>query len=76
MLFRSWRQTKDPIERLRRALENADRLEPGRFDELAARAKDIVEDAIRFADESPTPDPETATRDVTALPFDPRGPGR
>jgi TPP-dependent pyruvate/acetoin dehydrogenase alpha subunit len=70
-----WRNTKDPIERLRRALEAAGRLEPGRFDALAARAKETVEDAIRFADESPTPAPETATLGVTALPFDSRGPG-
>jgi pyruvate dehydrogenase E1 component alpha subunit len=69
-----WRRTKDPIERLRRALESAGRLEPGRFDALAAKAKEVVEDAIRFADESPPPEPETATFGVTALPFDARGP--
>jgi TPP-dependent pyruvate/acetoin dehydrogenase alpha subunit len=69
-----WRSTKDPIERLRHALEHAGRLEPGRFDALAAKAKEAVEDAIRFADESPTPDPATAKLGVTALPFDPRGP--
>ncbi len=70
-----WRNTKDPIERLRRALKAAGRLEPGRFDALAAKAKETVEDAIRFADESPTPAPETATLGVTALHFDPKGPG-
>ena len=69
-----WRNTKDPIERLRRALESAGRLEAGRFDALAAKAKEAVDDAIRFADESPTPDPATATVGVAALPFDPRGP--
>ena len=71
-----WRHTKDPIERLRRALESAGRLDPARFDAMAAKAANVVEDAIRFADESPPPAPETATRDVTALPFDPRGPGQ
>jgi TPP-dependent pyruvate/acetoin dehydrogenase alpha subunit len=69
-----WRRTKDPIERLRRALESGGRLESGRYDALVAKAKEVVEDAIRFADESPTPEPETATLGVTALPFDPRGP--
>jgi pyruvate dehydrogenase E1 component alpha subunit len=69
-----WRRTKDPIERLRRALESAGRLEPGRFDALTAEAREIVKDAITFSDESPRPDPATATERVTALPFDPRGP--
>ncbi len=69
-----WRRTKDPIERLRRALEKAGRMDPARFEELEAQAKGVVEDAIRFADESPLPDPATATAGVTALPFDPRGP--
>ena len=71
-----WRATRDPIERLRRALERAGRLDAARFEALAAKAKEAVEDAIRFADESPPPDPETATRGTTALPFDPRGPRR
>jgi TPP-dependent pyruvate/acetoin dehydrogenase alpha subunit len=69
-----WRRTKDPIERLRRALERAGLLEPARFDALAARATETVKDAIRFSDESPRPDPATATERVTALPFDARGP--
>jgi pyruvate dehydrogenase E1 component alpha subunit len=69
-----WRRTKDPIERLRRALESAGRLEPGRFDALTAEAREIVKDATTFSDESPRPDPATATERVTALPFDPRGP--
>jgi TPP-dependent pyruvate/acetoin dehydrogenase alpha subunit len=70
-----WRRTKDPIERLRRALESAGRLERGRFDALAEKAKEVTEDAIRFAEESPEPDPTTATLGVTGLAFDPKGPG-
>jgi TPP-dependent pyruvate/acetoin dehydrogenase alpha subunit len=70
-----WRLTKDPIERLRRALEAAGKLEPGRFDALVENAKDVTADAISFAEESPVPDPATATTGVTAVPFDPRGPG-
>ncbi len=69
-----WRRTKDPIERLRRALESAGRLSGERFAALEAHARDVVADAIRFADESPLPDPATAALGVTALPFDARGP--
>ena len=36
------------------------------FDEMVLKARAIVQDAITFADESPLPDPEDATRDVTA----------
>jgi pyruvate dehydrogenase E1 component alpha subunit len=69
-----WQHTRDPIERLRQALERTGRLATGRRDELAARAKEIVEDAINFAEESPFPDPATAADGVMALPFDPKGP--
>ena len=69
-----WRRTKDPIERLRRALESAGMLDPGGFEVLAENARAIVEDAIRFAEESPIPDPATASDGVTALPFDAKGP--
>jgi len=69
-----WRLTRDPIERLRRALAKAGRLDSTRFDELAENAREVVEDAIRFADESPPPDPTTAANGVTALPFDRKGP--
>ncbi len=69
-----WRKTRDPIERLRRALEDAGRLEPGRFEQLEANARDVVQDAIRFAEDSPQPDPATAIQGVTGLAFDPRGP--
>ena len=69
-----WRSTKDPIERLRQAMERAGRLDADRFAELQASAREIVADAIRFADESPLPDPATAALGVTALPFDAKGP--
>jgi pyruvate dehydrogenase E1 component alpha subunit len=68
-----WRRTKDPIERLRRALEARGRLAPGRYDELVTNARAVVQDAIRFAESSPLPDPATATHGVTGLSFDPRG---
>jgi TPP-dependent pyruvate/acetoin dehydrogenase alpha subunit len=71
-----WRRTKDPIERLRRALESAGLVDQGRFETLEENARAAVEDAIRFADESPVPDPATATERVTALPVDAKGPAQ
>jgi pyruvate dehydrogenase E1 component alpha subunit len=69
-----WRRTKDPIARLRRALEDAGRLPAGDFDKVVAKAREIVEDAIRFAESSPLPDPATAAEGVTGLVVEPRHP--
>jgi TPP-dependent pyruvate/acetoin dehydrogenase alpha subunit len=69
-----WRLTGDPIEAFRRALEQSGRLDPGRFDELAASAREVVADAIAFAERSPLPDPATAGDGVLGLPFDARRP--
>jgi TPP-dependent pyruvate/acetoin dehydrogenase alpha subunit len=69
-----WRRTRDPIERLRRALAGADLLDQGRFETLEENARTAVVDAIRFAEESPVPDPATAAEGVTALPVDAKGP--
>jgi pyruvate dehydrogenase E1 component alpha subunit len=68
-----WRRTKDPIERLRHALEDAGLLEPSRYEELIANAGEVVQDAIRFAEASPLPDPATATNGVIGLAFDRKG---
>jgi pyruvate dehydrogenase E1 component alpha subunit len=68
-----WQRTRDPIERLRRALDRASQLPPGRYEELQAHAHEIVQDALRFAEESPLPDPATAAKGVTGLAFDPKG---
>jgi TPP-dependent pyruvate/acetoin dehydrogenase alpha subunit len=69
-----WRRTRDPIEGLRRALESQGRLGGADFGELADRARQTVADAIAFSENSPLPDPQTATVGVTGIPFDPRGP--
>jgi TPP-dependent pyruvate/acetoin dehydrogenase alpha subunit len=69
-----WRRTRDPVERLRRALTEAGRLDAARYEALVEDAREVVADAIGFADESAVPDPTTAAEGVTALPFDPRGP--
>jgi len=68
-----WRQTRDPIERLKLALEDAGLLDTAQFEKLAGNARDVVEDAIRFAEASPTPDPATATQGVIGLGYDSKG---
>lgn len=60
-----WR-AQDPIERLRRLLEEQGLVQPGEFDALAAAARDQVEEAVRFAEASPEPDPSTLLEDVYA----------
>ena len=62
-----WRDTKDPIQRLRIALHAAGALPDEAFDRMVIDARATVEDAITFADESPLPDLLDATRDVTAV---------
>jgi pyruvate dehydrogenase E1 component alpha subunit len=62
-----WRETRDPIQRLRIALHAARGLEDEEFDHLVADARAVVQEAIAYADESPLPDPMDATRDVTGL---------
>jgi TPP-dependent pyruvate/acetoin dehydrogenase alpha subunit len=69
-----WRLTRDPIDALRRGLERAGLLGPGEYDELVARARDVVAASIAFAEASPQPDPATATTGVMSLPFDAKGP--
>jgi len=64
---REWRETKDPIQRLRLALDASGDLGDGGFEAMLAGVKAEVQDAIDFADASPLPDPRDATRDVTAL---------
>jgi pyruvate dehydrogenase E1 component alpha subunit len=62
-----WRGTKDPIQRLRIALHGAGALDDDTFEDFVRAARDTVQDAIAFAEESPLPDAIEATRDVTAV---------
>jgi TPP-dependent pyruvate/acetoin dehydrogenase alpha subunit len=71
-----WRQTRDPIDRLRQAMVAAGRLESGLFDVFEQEAKAIVADAVQFADGSSLPDPATAADGVTAIAFDAKGPSQ
>ncbi len=62
-----WRDTKDPVQRLRQSLQRAGSLEEEGFDDMVNTARATVDEAIAFADASPLPDPVDATRDVTGL---------
>jgi pyruvate dehydrogenase E1 component alpha subunit len=62
-----WQQTKDPILRLKQAMQKAGMLTETGYGELAAGARRAVEDAIAFAEESPWPEAAAATAGVTGL---------
>jgi len=64
---RDWRETRDPIARLRLALDTRGQLDDAGFQQMLEEVQARVQDAIEFADSSPLPDPADATRDVTAL---------
>jgi TPP-dependent pyruvate/acetoin dehydrogenase alpha subunit len=71
---RRWQLTKDPIERLRRGLQEQGRLDSADYERLVAKAREVVQDAIAFAESSPLPDPASATAGVMSIPFETRGP--
>ncbi len=68
-----WQTNRDPINRLRAALEKSGDLDEAGFHELAAEATARVKDAVEFAQSSPPPDPGTVAAGVTAVPLAVRG---
>jgi pyruvate dehydrogenase E1 component alpha subunit len=52
----AWLESRDPIDRLRRFLTERGHLDDAAFGEATSRARDIVADAIAFAETSPWPD--------------------
>jgi TPP-dependent pyruvate/acetoin dehydrogenase alpha subunit len=63
----SWRNTRDPIARLARALEEAGIIASAACDEIVERAEAQVAAAIAFADAAPWPDVASAAANVTEL---------
>lgn len=61
----AWRQ-HDPILRLRAQLIDDGALTAAAADQMAAEADAAIEDAVRFAEESPEPDPATLLEGVYA----------
>jgi TPP-dependent pyruvate/acetoin dehydrogenase alpha subunit len=60
-----WRSKRDPIDRLAAQLQSAGLLSADELVAVSDKQFGIVDVAVRFADESPWPDPATATDNVT-----------
>jgi pyruvate dehydrogenase E1 component alpha subunit len=58
-----WRD-RDPIANFRRKLEEQRVIDEGAFQSLQQQIEDVVNEAARFAEESPKPAPEALYRDV------------
>ena len=63
-----WKK-KCPISRLRQTLLSSGDLTEKEADKIEHEVKEQIEDAIKFADESPYPDPEDALRGVFVSPY-------
>jgi pyruvate dehydrogenase E1 component alpha subunit len=59
-------QERDPIFLFRQSLTEAKVINDADYDEIEARAKDAVDRAVKFADESPLPDEKELFTDVYA----------
>jgi pyruvate dehydrogenase E1 component alpha subunit len=68
-----WRSTRDPIARLRAALEDAGLLSADTYAAIEAAARATVMDGIRFAESSPEPAMETVADRVYGSPVTVRG---
>ena len=55
---------RDPIKRLSSTLESLGLINQEYIDDLDRRIREVVDQAVAFADESPDPEPEDLTRDV------------
>jgi pyruvate dehydrogenase E1 component alpha subunit len=64
-------QERDPIKLFSTSLVEEKILDEKALAEIDKQVREEVEDAIRFADESPLPDPEELYTDVYANPIDP-----
>jgi len=58
-----------PIRRLRQTLISSGGLTEREAEKMEQEVKKQIEDAVKFADESPYPDPEEALRDVFVSPY-------
>ena len=64
-------QERDPIKLFAASLLEEKVVEQKALDEIHKKVREEVEDALRFADESPLPDPEELYTDVYANPIEP-----
>jgi pyruvate dehydrogenase E1 component alpha subunit len=63
-----WRANRDPISRLRRRLEGAGGLAPGEYEAADRRAREVVAEAVAFAEASPWPDTADVMQSWPPLP--------
>lgn len=68
-----WEANRDPITRLRTALQRSGGLSDSGYEELVADAAARIREAVSFAESSPLPDPATIADGVTGLPLNVRG---
>ncbi len=64
-------KTKDPIRHFFERLQARQILDDQGLKDIDARVRQVVEDAIQFADASPEPAPETLYEDVYSMPYGP-----
>lgn len=64
-------QERDPIKLFSASLKEEGVLSDSEFQEIEAQVKEQVEKAVRFAEESPLPDPKELYTDVYANPINP-----
>ena len=64
-------QERDPIKLFAASLLEEKFIDEKGLEEIDRKAREEVEDALRFADESPLPDPEELYTDVYANPIEP-----
>ena len=59
-------KSKDPIEIVKNKITEEKWADDAWFEEIAAKIKAQVEEAVKFAEESPFPEPEELYKDVYA----------
>ena len=64
-------QERDPIKLLAASLLEEKIIDNQKLEEIDKNVREEVEDALRFADESPLPDPSELYTDVYANPIEP-----
>ena len=64
-------QERDPIKLFSASLLEEKIVDEKALEEIDKKAREVVEDALRFAEESPLPDPEELYTDVYANPIEP-----
>lgn len=68
-----WKLTKDPIDRLKVALQESGILTAADYESIVASTAKQVRDAIAFAETAPWPEPDSAYLDVTGIDLKMRG---